>query len=410
MLPKVRKEPWKTMDVSWFLNKYYELDPYFETLNKHIHKSGGYIAGGFAREFFTLYLLCILFTLAKENKKEPSEPDFIPASPLLSKTNNINRTHLYSGVFWEYEDNQEDQNKYWRLLNNLIPGSFLRQSFVKLLMTKRSPQSKLKIMDNMEEVLSNLRKGMYQHLYQKAGDIDVYFRSHENAVRFCNSPMSKQTLLSRNKGRNLLLYPCKASFISESFYVDLEDYESMVGSEDVFLSLQAIRLDYSKSRHGLGTKKLKPLHPVYGPPIHVMDSFDFSISRIALEGTTLIYDYDAPIDTLSRSLNIVSPIQNPIGQLERVRKYVDKGFKIADDSLLDIANAILSLPPEKLERYKELIQSYCANHEYSSLNTPEKLVEAYKTSNTNSAPRTLAVGELYELFFNVEFEYSEENT
>lgn len=72
-----------------------------------------------------------------------------------------------------------------------------------------------------------------------------------------------------------------------------------------------------------------------GDPEDVMDTFDFSISRISYDGTKFLAYFDSYNHLIKKQIRIIN-YSNPIGNLQRVIKYSSYGFKIGNDELVKL--------------------------------------------------------------------------
>ncbi len=83
-------------------------------------------------------------------------------------------------------------------------------------------------------------------------------------------------------------------------------------------------------------------------PKSTIEEFDFTVICCAVDREKVYYNPSFPFDLLRRKL-VVNSLPFPMSTLQRVQKYVKKGFSICNGGLLEISKAIAKIDFEKPE-------------------------------------------------------------
>lgn len=93
----------------------------------------------------------------------------------------------------------------------------------------------------------------------------------------------------------------------------------------------------------------------FSSPDETIKAFDFTVCCAAVDRKRLYLHDSFFIDLSSRKL-VINTLPYPLSTLQRMQKYIRKGFSICNGGILEIANAIRELDQEEMEA--KHIESY----------------------------------------------------
>lgn len=79
-------------------------------------------------------------------------------------------------------------------------------------------------------------------------------------------------------------------------------------------------------------------------PTDCIEKFDFTVCCFAVNFTNFYYHVSAPMDLLKMKL-VVNQLPHPVDTLKRLTKYIDKGFKACNGTLMTLAKSIAEQDP-----------------------------------------------------------------
>jgi hypothetical protein len=160
-----------------------------------------------------------------------------------------------------------------------------------------------------------------------AHDIDIFFTSQESFERtyelFANPP-------------------------SEDKFWVVREYALSVSPEDLLNKSRQIKLVQLNSPN----KERMPIQLIkmiwFNDAEHVIDSFDYTVCQVAIDGKDLVYSPGALMDLCQRRL-VLHRFHYPGDALYRLTKYTQKGYSVIPATLLelvaDIRDCSITDPP-----------------------------------------------------------------
>lgn len=81
---------------------------------------------------------------------------------------------------------------------------------------------------------------------------------------------------------------------------------------------------------------------LFDTPENTIDQFDFTVCCFAVDRNRVTYHPSAPFDLLHKRL-VINNLPYPVSTLQRMQKYLKKGFWICNGGMLEIAKAMGSI-------------------------------------------------------------------
>jgi len=80
-------------------------------------------------------------------------------------------------------------------------------------------------------------------------------------------------------------------------------------------------------------------------PLECINAFDFTVCCFACDANNFYYHRSAPFDLLKKKL-VIHKLPHPVDTLKRLNKYIGKGFKACNGTILTLAKAIAEQDPK----------------------------------------------------------------
>jgi len=114
-----------------------------------------------------------------------------------------------------------------------------------------------------------------------------------------------------------------------------ESLENKDNCTQIYDNSHTIAFSYKKYR-------IELIKNFFESPIETISNFDFTVCSCAIDKKTLYYHETFFIDLAKRRL-VINKIPYPLSTLQRIQKYVLKGYFICNGGLLQIAKAIQTI-------------------------------------------------------------------
>lgn len=93
---------------------------------------------------------------------------------------------------------------------------------------------------------------------------------------------------------------------------------------------------------GKNNIKIDLIKILFETPEHTIDQFDFTVCCFAVDKNKVTYHQSAPFDLLHKRL-VINNLPFPVSTLQRIQKYLKKGYWICNGGILEIAKAMGSV-------------------------------------------------------------------
>lgn len=138
---------------------------------------------------------------------------------------------------------------------------------------------------------------------------------------------------------------------SSDFDKTVNNFQLLKNSERIYENDNAIGFKYKNLKFDLVKtryfKKLKDFK----------DGFDFTVCCAALDRNNFVCNDNYFLDLATKKL-IISKITYPLSSLQRIQKYIQKGFTICNEGLLTLAKEISKLEIHKEENKEKDLEFY----------------------------------------------------
>jgi len=91
--------------------------------------------------------------------------------------------------------------------------------------------------------------------------------------------------------------------------------------------------------------KIDIVKRLFDNPIKTIEKFDFTITCFAVNKDTFFYHKTASFDLLRKRL-VVNNMPYPIDSIRRMQKYIERGYRACNGTIMEIVIAVRELNPE----------------------------------------------------------------
>lgn len=121
-------------------------------------------------------------------------------------------------------------------------------------------------------------------------------------------------------------------FSNRPDFHDVYNFFIKVKAKKVFENDRVVRFEYKKNSFDL-----VKIH--FNSPQETINEFDFTVCCAAID-TEQVYHHEAFFMDLAKKRLVINNLPFPLSTLQRLQKYIKKGYWICNGGLLDIARAI----------------------------------------------------------------------